>query len=110
MKTLLALLLSSICAFPAANVSFGWDARPIGDAVTTYRLYSLTATATNLIAVSASTSASAQLPDGVHRIAVSSVNAIGESDISLPIFVFVSGQTVVAVTNKPGAPIGLTIR
>ena len=112
MKTLALFILavSATVAFPA-SATFEWQPRPVNEAVTSYRLYSLTATGTNVIAAITSHTASVFLVDGLHVVAVSAVNARGnEGPMSSALYVFANSDTVVTVQNKPGAPIGLTIR
>ena len=92
------------------SVTFTWEARPAVELVRSYLLYELTATSKTLLATTQTNESSVLLSDGHHVIAVAAANVVGEGKLSDNLHVFVSGTSVVAVTNKPGAPIGLTIK
>ena len=102
-------LMVSIAAF-SATLTVGWDPSPISQGVTGYRLYSLIGTNQTLLSNVTSTNAPITLPDGMYKLAVTATNIIGESDLSLPLYVFVSGTNVVAITVRPGAPVNIQLR
>jgi hypothetical protein len=64
-----------------------------------------------LLATTGTTSVLLSLTNGVYQISATAVNIVGlESDLSIPLYIVVSGTNVVAVSGKPGAPINIQLR
>lgn len=112
MKTV-AALLAFLCSLPlvlAATFDIGWDLRPASEGVTAYVVYMGPTNAAVRIASSATNKVTLTAGDGAYRLTVTSTNAIDESLPSQPLYVVVTGTNVIAVTNRPGAPLNIQLR
>lgn len=94
----------------SADVPLIWAASSPLEGVYAYRLYSIVGTNRVVVSVFATNAITVAMSDGIYQLGVTAINPIAESDLSLPLYLVVSGSNVVAITTRPGAPINLQLR
>lgn len=84
MRAILALLLLTVSGL-AADITLAWDANPAAEQVTKYNVYEILPTGKKLLGSTSGTELKLSLEPGQKTLAVSAVNAWGESPLSDPL-------------------------